>query len=184
MRADLNRHSPGDLAHRCQQRQPAANIGDRLVGDRDGAGAQQPLGLRRIGGEMQIGEQQLVLAQRADLIGLRLLDLDDQLGDSEYIGRPRQNTRAGGLIGAIVKANRRPGAALDDDLMPLMHELANAAGHQADPVLVGFYFLWYADQHGPAPSLLVKHKARRRLCHHRLLMVASHKPPRESLTGA
>src|SRR5216684_1051401 len=43
-------------------------------------------GKRPVGREMQIGEQDLVFAQRADLLGLRLLDLDDQLRRSEHIG--------------------------------------------------------------------------------------------------
>ncbi len=69
MRADLHRHAPRDLAHRRQQRQRAARVGDGLVGDAGGARAHQPLGLRAVGGEMQIGEQHLPRAQQRDLRG-------------------------------------------------------------------------------------------------------------------
>ena len=97
VRADLHRHAPGDLAHRRQQRQTAALVGDGLVSDRDRARAQQPLGQLAIGGEMQIGEQDLVLAQQRDLVGLRLLDLDDQLGGREHIGRAGHDLGPGAL---------------------------------------------------------------------------------------
>ena len=75
MGADLHRHAPGDLAHRRQQRQTAALVGDGLVGDRDRARAQQPLGQLAIGGEVQIGEQDLVLAQQPDSSGCGSLTL-------------------------------------------------------------------------------------------------------------
>ena len=65
MGADLDRHAAGDLAHRRQQRQAAARIGDGLVGDAGRARAQQALGLLLVGGEMEIGEQDLALAQHA-----------------------------------------------------------------------------------------------------------------------
>ncbi len=68
MRADLDRHPPGDFAHRRQQWQAAARVGDGLIGDRDGARADQRLGQRPVGGEMKIGEQDLVAPQQLDLL--------------------------------------------------------------------------------------------------------------------
>src|SRR6185312_16080914 len=55
--------------------------------------------------------------------------------------------RARRLIGAIVKADCRPRAALDHDLVAVMHQLAHAAGHQPDPVFMGLHLFWNADQH-------------------------------------
>ena len=129
MSAHLDRHAPGNLAHRRQQRQPTPIVGNRLIGDRDRARAHQPFGLRWVSSKVQIGENQLVLAQRTDLLGQRLLDLDDQLGDGEHIRGPRQDPRARSLVGSIVEADRCAGAALDDDLMSVMNELAHAARH-------------------------------------------------------
>ena len=64
MRADLDRHAAGDLAHRREQRQAAARIRHRLVGDAGGAALHQPLGLRAVGGEVEIGEEHLARPQQ------------------------------------------------------------------------------------------------------------------------
>ena len=90
MGADLHGHAAGDLAHWRQQRQRAGAVGDRLVGDAGGARLHQPLGLRLVGGEMEVGEQDLATPQQGDLGGLRLLDLDDQVGRREHRARPRR----------------------------------------------------------------------------------------------
>ena len=96
---------------------------------------------------MQIGEQHLVLAQGADLVGLRLLDLDDHLGRREHIGAARQDFGARGFVDAVVEPNAGAGAGLDNDLVPVMHQLAHAAGYQPDPVFVALYLFRHADQH-------------------------------------
>src|ERR1044071_4270827 len=46
-------------------------------------------------GEVKVGEEDLVLAQRADFRRLRFLDLDDQLGRGKHIGRLGQDLGAG-----------------------------------------------------------------------------------------
>ena len=45
MRAGLDGHASGHFAHRRQQRQTAARIRHRLIGDADGAGVRQGFGL-------------------------------------------------------------------------------------------------------------------------------------------
>ena len=87
VRARLDRHAPRHFAHRRQQRQAAARIGDRLIGDADRAGIQQPVRLLRIGREMQIGEKRLARAQPLDLDRLRLLHLHDHVGGGEHLVR-------------------------------------------------------------------------------------------------
>ena len=78
--AGLDGEPPRDLGHRREQRQTAIRRGHRFIGNADrrrwltrSAGL---LGVRR---QMQVGEQQLALAQHGALSGQRLLDLDDQL---------------------------------------------------------------------------------------------------------
>ena len=49
---------------------------------------------------MQIGEQDLPLAQRGDFVRLWLLDLDDQFGGREHFRGACRDACAGSLIGA------------------------------------------------------------------------------------
>ena len=82
----LDRQPSGHLAHRRQQRQAAAGIGHRLVGDRGAAGCDQALGLRGVGRKVQIGEEDLALAKLAPFRRLRLLHLDDHVGGRKNLG--------------------------------------------------------------------------------------------------
>src|SRR5579883_1210851 len=148
MRADLDRHAAGDLAHRRQERQPTARIGDRLVSDAGGARAKQPFGLAPIGGEMEIGEEHLARPEAGDLGRLRLLDLDDHVGAGEDLFGGPGDTGACPLIGGIVEADARPRAGLDDDPVPVMDELAHASRDQPDPVFLDFHFFGDTDEHG------------------------------------
>ncbi len=101
---------------------------------------------------MEIGEEDLVFAQRADFRGLRFLDLDDQLGCGKDVRRPNQDLGARVLIGRIVEADAGTGAALDHHLVTVMDQLAHAPGNQTDTVFVAFHLFRNADQHRPKPS--------------------------------
>ena len=79
----LDAHPAGHFAHRRQQRQPAVIVAERLVGHGDAARGQQRLGKLPVGGQMEIGEDDLSAPQQRDFAGLRLLDLDDHLGPAE-----------------------------------------------------------------------------------------------------
>ncbi len=83
--AGLDRHPAGHLRHRRQQRQPAARAGDRLIGDAHRARCDEILGLLGIGGEMEIGVEDLAGAQHLALVGLGLLDLHDHVGPFENL---------------------------------------------------------------------------------------------------
>ncbi len=167
VRADLDRHATGDLAHRRQQRQAAAHVGHGLVGDPDPAGFHQALGLRLVGGEVQIGEQHLAWAQQRDLAGLRLLDLDDQLGGAEHRGGGGRDVGADLAIGVVAEADAGAGAALDQDLVAVRDQLARRAGNQADAILVGLDLLGDADQHGLRPSSIRRNNGSRAGCSRR-----------------
>jgi hypothetical protein len=147
MRADLHRHAAGHLAHRRQQRQPAAMAGDRLVGDGGDTGLHQPLRLLGIGREMQIGEEDLPFFQLSPFLWLRLFHLHHHFGLAEDLLGIARDLRAGGFIGLVVEADAHSGAGLDQHLMAIMDEFAHAARHQSDPVLVRFDFLRYSNQH-------------------------------------
>ena len=110
VRAGLDRHAAGNLAHRREQRQPAARARHRLVGDGRHARAHQLLGLVRIGRQMQVGEQRLALAQHLALGRLRLLHLHDQVGvgeDLRGVGSDRRADLAIVVVGKCRCARRR-----------------------------------------------------------------------------
>ena len=72
-------------------------VGDRLVGDANGAAGDQVLSLVRVGCEVEVGEQQLILAEHGAFNGLRLLDLHDQVGGLEHAGCGWDDASTGGL---------------------------------------------------------------------------------------
>ena len=58
---------------------PSLSVLDRLVGDAARAGLGERQREPRIGREMQVGEQRVLIGQPLDLHGQRLLDLEDEL---------------------------------------------------------------------------------------------------------
>ena len=64
--ADDDRHAPGDLAHRFEQRQAAVHL-DGFVGDAGRAALREGFGQRPVRGEVQIGEKKLARAAAAGI---------------------------------------------------------------------------------------------------------------------
>jgi hypothetical protein len=146
-RPDLRRHAARDLGHRREQRQRARRVGHRLIGDCADAGRHQRLGLLAVGREVEIGEEDFpALEQRA--LGLeRLLDLHDQIGAFENLGRVGCDLRAGRDIVGIRYAGAVACILLHHDAVAAPGELAHRRGHQAHAVFVVFDFLGYSDEH-------------------------------------
>ena len=110
-----------------------------------------------IGGEMQIGEQHLVLSQHGALVQLRLFDLDDQVRGLEHLLGLRHDFCAGRLVIRIGHADTGSGIGFDDHFVTVMHEFAHTRRHHADAVFQNLDFLRYADLHcccPPAPCCL------------------------------
>ena len=147
MRTGLDRHASGHFAHRRQQRQAAARIRHRFIGDGDRAGFQQSFGLLGIGRQMQIGEKRLALAQALDLDRLRLLHLHDHVGDGEDLVRIRQDRGADALVVFVVEADRFARHGLDEHGMTARGQLAHGGRRQADAVFVIFDFLGNTNAH-------------------------------------
>ena len=133
MGADLGGHAAGDLAHRRQQRQGAVVQLHCLVTDGGRLGVQQVAGDLGIGSQVQVGEQHEIRAQASVLRGLRLLDLDNQLGSPRVLDRHRLG--AGGLELGVGDRRALTGAALDEHLMAGDNELTHTVGREGDPVL-------------------------------------------------
>eukprot|EP01137_Pigoraptor_chileana_P005243 Opistho-2@48068 len=132
----LDGHAAGHLAHRRQQGQAAAGAGDGFVGDAQGARLHQRRGLLGVGREMQIGVEDLALAQQGAFLRLRLLDLDDHVGLGEDAGRIGHELRAGGEILLVAESDGGAGAALHQHPVAARAELAHTGRRQADTVLM------------------------------------------------
>ena len=117
IRTGLDGEPAGNFRHRRQQRQAAALVGHRLVGDGRHAGCEQPLGLLRVGRQMKIGVEDLPLAQLRPFLWLRLLDLDDHVRPFEDLAGRADDPGAGSHIGAVVCADPGAGLRLDQHLM-------------------------------------------------------------------
>src|SRR3546814_3217139 len=95
--------------HRRQQRQVAVGQLDGLEGDAGQADIQQLLRQRRLGGQVQVAEQQVVLAQVLQVAGDRLLDLDDQfaLRSEEHTSELQSLMRTSYAVFCLKKKNKK-----------------------------------------------------------------------------
>jgi hypothetical protein len=146
VRADDGRHPPRDLGHRREQGQSPGRVLDRLVGDRRRARLEQALGERAVGGEVQVGEQDLPGAQVVVLLGPGLLDLHDQVRGPR-LGGGVDDPRAGDRVVVVMDPGGEPGPGLDEDLTPGRDELGHPRCSQADPTLVVEHLRRYSDAH-------------------------------------
>jgi len=145
--ADLRRQPPGHLGHRRQQRQAAHAVGDRLVGDAGGARGDEVAGLVGVRREVQVGKEDLALAQHLALDRLRFLDLDDHVGGGKDLGRGGKDGRAGrGVIG-VGKAGAKAGAGLDHHVMAVVHRFARRIRGHADAKLLRLDLFRASDLH-------------------------------------
>ncbi len=101
---------------------------------------------------MQIGEQHLAAPQSLALDGQRLLHLHDHLALEDLLGAV-DDARAGGGVLVVAQPRTHAGAALDQDLVAVMHQLGDRRGHQPDAVFVILDFLGNANAHFSAQSI-------------------------------
>ncbi len=165
-RADLCGHAAGDLGHRGEQRQRAVGKLDRLVGDAHGAGAEEAHGLLVVGGEVQVGVEDLAGAQPLDLDRLRLLDLDDHVGASEDLVGGVDELGTGGDVLGVGERGAVAGGLLDENRVAVRDELARAARRHADAELVVLDLLGHSNDHVRTPfrSSAIRSDARRSTC--------------------
>src|SRR4030095_15874105 len=101
--ADEHAHASGDFAHGLEQGQAAIYL-DGFVGDRSAAGLRQSLRQRPVGGEVEIGKEDLAGTKQAVLGGEWLLDLNDHLRALEDVLECGHNLRAGCAIFVVTVA--------------------------------------------------------------------------------
>ena len=135
------------LRHRSEQGQAAGRRGHRLVRDAHRLALDQIRGLLRVRSEVEVGEQNLPLAQHGALAGQRFLDLDDHLRPLEDHLRALRDGRAHlGVLG-IIDADARPGAVLHNHVVAMQDHLVHAVRRESHAVLVILDFFWNPDEH-------------------------------------
>ena len=113
-------------------------VGDGFIGDANGAAVDQAPGLFRVGGEMEIGEENLPGPEHPALRRLRLFDPDDQLGLGEDFAGVPSDSGAGGQVVGVRTADAGGGTRLDDGLMAMDEGFMDAGRRHADPGIHGF----------------------------------------------
>ena len=96
---------------------------------------------------MQVGKQHLVRAQHRALFRLWLLHLDDHFRAAEDLLRSLHDLRSRLLVMAVFKAYDLGSIVLHQHLVPVVHQLPDPSGSQANTVFIAFDFLGDAYQH-------------------------------------
>jgi len=146
MRALLDGESAGDLAHWRQKRKAAVGSLHRLVGDGDGVSSDESPDEVGHGGQMQIGEERLAVANARHLLGQRLLHLENEFGlTPQLCDAGELGARRGKLF--VPEAASRAGSRLHEDAMARVGEGPGPRGGEGDPLLADLDLLRHADDH-------------------------------------
>ncbi len=105
------------VAHRGEQRQALVLELHGLVAERGSAATHELARERRLGGQMEIGEENQAAPQEAEFGALRLLDLEHHRRARPHRGGRPQDLRAGGAILGVAEAAAGSGPALHQHAM-------------------------------------------------------------------
>jgi len=104
---------------------------------------------------MQVGKQDLILAQHCALIQLRLLDLDDHVRRRKDLFRRAGDRSTCVFVIGIGHADAQTSISFDNDLVAIVYQLANTRRRHANTKLERLYLFWYSDFHGSSPEFLL-----------------------------
>ena len=149
--AHLGGQPPRHFGHGGQQGQAAAIIGDCFIGNAGRARCQQIMGLLWVWGQMQIGEQNLPLAQARALYGLGFFYLHNHIGLCKHLFGRGDNLRACRDIIGIGKARAIARARFYHHSMAVLHRLARGIWGHANAKLLGFNLFGASDFHSILP---------------------------------
>ena len=106
------------------------------------------MGLVRIRGEVQVGEQQLAFAEHLALDRLGFFDLHDHVrGGKDLFGTVQDFGTCGRVVG-IRETCTDAGTGLNDDTMAVGHGLLRGIGCHTDAKFLRFDFFRASDFHG------------------------------------
>ena len=120
MSTGLDAHTTGDLRHWRKQREPSARRRNRFVGDAGCTTGDKVLGLCSIGGEMQVGKQEMPWGEHRPFDRLGFLDLDDHLGGTKDLGSRRSDLRSDRFVVAVLGADAKTSPALHDHIVAVV----------------------------------------------------------------
>ncbi|MNX38175.1 hypothetical protein D3C86_685080 [compost metagenome] len=143
-----DRDPTGHLGHGRQQGQAPVPVRHRLIGDGGAFRGQKAPGLLGIGRQMQVGEEDMVLAESRPFHGLRLLDLHDQVAVVEDGFGVGDDGRACLDVVGVGEARPQTGAGFDPNLVAVGDVFARRRGRQADAMFIGLDLAGDADTHG------------------------------------
>ncbi len=106
---------------------------------------------------MQVGVEDLAVAQHLALAGLRFLHLDDHVGAGEHLFGGIDDLGTGGDVGVVARVDAGTGVGLDNDLVAVAAHLDDALRRQADAVFVILDLFWGSDEHGVLLRLKMAH---------------------------
>ena len=136
LRALLDRHPARDLAHGDEQGKRSVRLLDRLIGNIDGLGCNHCLCQHLIRGQMEIGEDDLILADQLVLRRHRLLDMHHHVGAVIDFLRGLDDLRAGNRIGLIFEAASDPRVFFNEDRMTVVLHHLDAGRRHGDTVFL------------------------------------------------
>ena len=154
-------HPTGHLAHRGEQRKRVVGQTYGLIGDGRVPGGQQRFGAGRDGGQVQVGEEDLTLAEPEARVLLldRFLHPEDHVGLGPHLHRVVHDLGPGGDELGVGYRGADSGASFDIDDVAGSGELAHAGRGDCHPVLVRLDLLGDPDDHQCAPSVTVQCRA-------------------------
>ena len=149
VRAHEGGHAAGHLAHRGEQRKGIVGKSHRLIGDGCVAAGDQGVGAGARGGEVQVGEEDLVLAKSEPriLLGDRFLDTEHEVGGGpDVVGVVDDRGTGGHEVGV---GNRRAdtGPPFDQDGVTCGGQFTYTGRGDRHPVLVVLHFFGNTDNH-------------------------------------
>ena len=137
----------GDIAHGSEQRQATGPILNGFEGhgrEPDGAQATGELRQRR---QVQVAEQQMVLAQPRQVRLYGLLDLDDHLRLCEQLVGRGQHAHAHVAIVLVGIAALLAGTVLDEHFVSATHQFDAGRWNESHPPLAGLQLTGNANTH-------------------------------------
>ena len=106
---------------------------------------------------MQVGVEDLTVAELRPFGGLRFLDLHHHVGLLEDIRGGGNDLRAGGAVGIVISADAGAGLGFDDDVVAMRHIFANSTRRQTDPIFVILDFLRTTDTHARSSPVIFRY---------------------------
>ena len=162
---------------------PAVVVAERFVGHRGRPGAEHGFGQRPVGGEVEIGEDDLAGPQLRQLGRLRLLDLHDHLRPGVNLVRAGNDLGPGLLVILVGQPGAEPRAGLDQHLVARPGQFLRSHGQHSHAVFVSLDLSGHCDDHGVpfhdgivSPAIISSNVWRRRM--------SSARPSRTSTSAA